>query len=88
MYLQSIKSVNHNAAKSVNRSFLKKSRHIGFGVLIVHSSMIRNHFSCVAWVCSNAFLVVVREMDAEGRAVPSRRARSPATNRFKLKEPL
>ncbi len=39
MYLQSIKSVEHNAAKSVNRSFLKKSRHIGFGVFIVHSSM-------------------------------------------------
>ncbi len=34
------KSVKHNAAKSVNRSILKKSRHIGFGVLIVHSSMI------------------------------------------------
>ncbi len=34
MYLQSI-----NAAKSVNRSMLKKRRHIGFGVFIVHSSM-------------------------------------------------
>ncbi len=34
MYLQSIKSVKHNAAKSVNRSILKKSRHI------VHSSML------------------------------------------------
>ncbi len=32
MYLQSIKPVKHNAAKSVNRSILKKSRHIGFGV--------------------------------------------------------
>jgi hypothetical protein len=40
MYLQSIKSVKHNAAKSVNRSILKKSRHIGFGVFIVHSSMV------------------------------------------------
>jgi hypothetical protein len=40
MYLQSIKSVKHNAAKSVNRSILKKSRHIGFGVFVVHSSMI------------------------------------------------
>jgi len=39
MYLQSIKSVKHNAAKSVNRSILKKSRHLGFGVFIVHSSM-------------------------------------------------
>jgi hypothetical protein len=39
MYLQSIKSVKHNAAKSVNRSILKKSRHVGFGVFIVHSSM-------------------------------------------------
>jgi hypothetical protein len=41
MYLQSIKSVKHNAAKSVNRASLKKSRHIGFGVFIVHSSMER-----------------------------------------------
>jgi hypothetical protein len=39
LYLQSIKSVKHNAAKSVNRSILKKSRHIGYGVFIVHSSM-------------------------------------------------
>jgi hypothetical protein len=37
--LQSIKSVKHNAAKSFNRSILKKSRHIGFGVFIVQSSM-------------------------------------------------
>ncbi len=29
-----------NAAKSVNRSISKKSRHLGFGVFIVHSSMI------------------------------------------------
>ncbi len=41
MYLQSIKSVKNNAAMSVNRSILKKSRHIGFGVFIVHSSMER-----------------------------------------------
>ncbi len=40
MYLQSIKSVKHNAAMSVNRSTLKNCRHIGFGVFIVHSSMI------------------------------------------------
>ncbi len=39
MYLQSIKSVKHNAAKSVNRSILKKSRLIRFGDFIVHSSM-------------------------------------------------
>jgi hypothetical protein len=38
MYLQSIKSVKHNVEKSVNRSIVKKSRHIGFGVFIVHSS--------------------------------------------------
>jgi len=36
MYLQSIKSVNHNAAKSVNRKIFKKSRHVRFGVFIVH----------------------------------------------------
>ncbi len=40
MYLKSIKSVEHNAAKSDNRSILNKSRHIGFGVFIVHSSMM------------------------------------------------
>jgi hypothetical protein len=40
MYLQSIKSVKHNATVSVNRSMLKKRRHIGFGVFIVHSSML------------------------------------------------
>jgi hypothetical protein len=39
MYLQSIKSVRHNAAKSISRSILKKSRHLGFGVFIVNSSM-------------------------------------------------
>jgi hypothetical protein len=37
--LQSIRSVKHNAAKSVSRSILKKSRHIGFGVFLVHSSI-------------------------------------------------
>ncbi len=41
MFLQSIKSVKHNAAKSVNRSILKKSQQLGFGVIIVHSSMIK-----------------------------------------------
>jgi hypothetical protein len=40
MHLQSVKSVKHNAANSVNRSILKKSGHIGFGVFIVHSSMV------------------------------------------------
>ncbi len=40
MYLQSIKSIELNAAKSVNRSSLKKSRHVGFGVFIVHSSIL------------------------------------------------
>jgi hypothetical protein len=39
MYLQSIKSVKHNAAKSVNRSILKKRRHLWIGVFVVHSSM-------------------------------------------------
>ncbi len=43
MNLQYIKSVKHNAAKSVNRSILKKSRHIGFGVFIVQSSMELSH---------------------------------------------
>jgi hypothetical protein len=46
MYLQSIQSVKHNAAKSVNRSILKKSRHIGFGVFIVLSSMFRSAQLC------------------------------------------
>jgi hypothetical protein len=39
MYLQSIKSVKHIAAKSVDRSILKKGRHLGFGVFLVNSSM-------------------------------------------------
>jgi hypothetical protein len=34
-----VSPVKHNDANSVNRSILKKSRHIGFGVFIVHSSM-------------------------------------------------
>ncbi len=33
MYFHSIKSVKHNAAMFVNRSILKKSRHIGIGLL-------------------------------------------------------
>ncbi len=41
MGLQSINSVKHNATKSVNRSILKKSRQLGFGVFIVHSSMMK-----------------------------------------------
>jgi hypothetical protein len=49
MYLQSIKSVKHNAAKSVNRSILKKNRHIGFGVFIVHSSMV--YIYCTGYGC-------------------------------------
>jgi hypothetical protein len=49
MYLQSIKSVKHNATNSVNRSILKKSRHIGFGVCIVQSSM-----PCSIWVGGRA----------------------------------
>jgi hypothetical protein len=40
MYLQSIKSVKQNAANNVNRSILKKSRQLGLGVFIVHSSML------------------------------------------------
>jgi hypothetical protein len=39
MYLQSIKSGKHNAAKSLNRSIFKKIRHLGFGVFKVHSYM-------------------------------------------------
>ncbi len=39
MYLQSIKDVKHNAAKSINRSILKKSRHYGFSVFKIPSSM-------------------------------------------------
>ncbi len=34
--------VIHNAPKSVNRSILKKTRHLGFGVFMVHSSMGRS----------------------------------------------
>ncbi len=34
-----------HAAKSGNRSILKKSRHLGFGVFLVHSSMVRDEIS-------------------------------------------
>ena len=34
MSLQSIKYVKHNAAMFINRSILKKSQHIGFGVFV------------------------------------------------------
>ena len=40
MYLPSIKSFKHNAANSVNRLIWKKSRHKGFGVFKVHSSVL------------------------------------------------
>ncbi len=33
------KNLLNTCTKSVNRSILKKSRHLGFGVFIVHSSM-------------------------------------------------
>ncbi len=33
------KICKHNAAKSINRSILEKSRHLGFGVFLVHSSI-------------------------------------------------
>ncbi len=40
VFPQAIKSVKHmHSAKSVNRSILKKIRHLGFGVFIVPSSM-------------------------------------------------
>ncbi len=40
MYFQSIKSVKYNAAMSVNRSILKKSRHIGIGLLKCNLSTV------------------------------------------------
>ncbi len=40
MYLHSLKSVKHNAAMYVNRSILKKSRHIGIGLLQCNLSTI------------------------------------------------
>ncbi len=65
MYLQSIKSVKHNHAKSVTRSILKKSRHIGFGVFgvfIVHSSMVPaqnlHNFSGREWAVAYIFCAV------------------------------
>ncbi len=39
MYLQSLKSVKHNAANSINRSSLKKSRHM-YRVRCLYSSFI------------------------------------------------
>ncbi len=51
------KIVKHNAAKSVNRSILKKGRHIGFGVFIVHSSMNASlHWTITQPWCPPAYL--------------------------------
>jgi hypothetical protein len=51
--------VKHIAAKSINRPILKKSRHYGFGVFIVHSSMgspMQCHKAllvyCVSYICT------------------------------------
>ncbi len=63
MYLQSIQSVKHNAEKSVNRSILKKSRHIGFGIFIVRSSMcaaVRDHSVIAAEKMGNKRNVALR----------------------------
>jgi hypothetical protein len=49
-----MKSVTHNAAKSVNRSILKKIQHTGLGVFIVQSSMILSFaypFICLSFPC-------------------------------------
>jgi hypothetical protein len=48
MFLQSIKSVKHKAAKSVNRPILKESQHIGFVVFIIHSSMLALLLNCTS----------------------------------------
>jgi hypothetical protein len=58
MYLQSIKSVKHNVAKSVNRSILKQSRHLGFGVFTAHSPMA---FSFCWLESSNALFPALNE---------------------------
>jgi hypothetical protein len=57
MYLQSIKSVKHKAAKSVNRSILKKSRHLGFGVFIVHSFMVLHLTSYTSSMTTAPFIM-------------------------------
>ncbi len=62
MYLQSIKSVKHNAAKFVNRSILKKSRHIRSDVFIVHSSM----YLILVYYCSEGGIPVA---EVGGQAV-------------------
>jgi hypothetical protein len=52
MYLQSIKSVKTHVAKSINRTILKKSWHLGFGVFIIHSSMPLSPACLPSCVCS------------------------------------
>ncbi len=65
MYLQSIKS----AAKSVKWSILKKSRHIGFDVFIVHSSM--EHMFGVS---STHFLGLLSELTVKYKKLPTSRS--------------
>ncbi len=67
MYLQSIKSVKHNATKSVNRSILKKSRHIGFGVFIVHSSMLHSLTTMLAVIGKGSACYAHRQDRLRGR---------------------
>ncbi len=52
MYLQSIKSVEHNAAMSINRSILKKSRPIGIGLLQCNLSTVKTHKKLYGIACS------------------------------------
>ncbi len=86
MYLQSIKSVEHNAAKSVNRSILKKSRHLGFCVFIVHSSLgqTNDHLpNCMFKMLT----VIFREMENISIEVPPLGILSPlsAPRRYSCK---
>jgi hypothetical protein len=61
MYLQSIKSVKHNATKFVSRSILKKSRHIGPGVFIFHLSM----YLVLVYNCSEGGIPVVAQVGGQ-----------------------
>jgi hypothetical protein len=58
MYLQSIKSVKHNAAKSVNRSILKKREKPTYRARRLFSSFVHEPIAHLALLCCTVFTIV------------------------------
>jgi len=63
MFLQTIKSVKHNAANSINMSILKKSRHWGFGV---YSSLVHKLMYTTEQADLNFQLIIYQEAGSVG----------------------